>query len=47
MAYTATHKHASISARKVRPLATMIRGAISALREGFHWDRGTILNILV
>ncbi len=26
MAYTATHRHAQISARKVRPLATMIRG---------------------
>ena len=28
-------------------LATMIRSAISALREGFHWDRGTILNLVV
>jgi hypothetical protein len=28
-------------------LATMIRGAISALRSGIHWDRGTILNLLV
>jgi len=28
-------------------LATMIRGAVSALRKGLHWDRGTILNILV
>ena len=28
-------------------LATMIRGAIAALREGLHWDRGTILNLLV
>lgn len=28
-------------------LATMIRNAISALKEGFHWDRGTILNLLV
>jgi len=26
MAYTAIHRHARISARKVRPLATMIRG---------------------
>ena len=26
MAYTATHRHAQISARKVRPLATLIRG---------------------
>lgn len=26
MAYTATHKHARISATKVRPLATLIRG---------------------
>jgi large subunit ribosomal protein L22 len=26
MAYTATHKHARISASKVRPLATLIRG---------------------
>lgn len=28
-------------------LATIIRGAIAALREGIHWDRGTILNLLV
>jgi len=28
-------------------LATVIRSAIAALREGFHWDRGTILNIVV
>ncbi|MDX2072832.1 MAG: hypothetical protein SFX19_00525 [Alphaproteobacteria bacterium] len=27
-------------------LATIIRNAVTALREGFHWDRGTILNIL-
>lgn len=26
MAYTATHRHAQISARKVRPLADLIRG---------------------
>ena len=26
MAYTATHRHARISARKVRPLADLIRG---------------------
>ena len=26
MSYTATHKHARISARKVRPLADLIRG---------------------
>ncbi len=26
MAYKATHRHAQISARKVRPLATLIRG---------------------
>jgi large subunit ribosomal protein L22 len=26
MAYTATHRHAQISARKVRPIADMIRG---------------------
>lgn len=26
MAYTATHRHARISAQKVRPLATLIRG---------------------
>lgn len=28
-------------------LATMIRSAVAALREGLHWDRGTILNLLV
>lgn len=28
-------------------LATMIRSAISALRSGIFWDRGTILNIVV
>lgn len=28
-------------------LATRIRSAVSALREGLHWDRGTILNLLV
>ena len=37
MAYTAIHRHARISARKVRPLADMIRGkrvddALSTLR---------------
>lgn len=28
-------------------LATMIRSAISALRSGTFWDRGTILNLSV
>ncbi len=28
-------------------LATMIRSAVAALREGLHWDRGTILNLVV
>ena len=28
-------------------LATMIRSAVAAMREGTYWDRGTILNILV
>lgn len=28
-------------------LATMIRSAVAALREGLHWDRGTILNVVV
>jgi len=28
-------------------LATMIRGALASLREGMHWDRGSILNLLV
>ena len=27
-------------------LATLIRSAVAALREGVYWDRGTILNIL-
>ena len=43
MAYTATHRHARISATKVRPLATLIRGkqvdeAIAILR--FQPQRG-------
>ena len=28
-------------------LATIIRSAISALKSGVFWDRGTILNIVV
>ena len=28
-------------------LATMIRNAISALKDGAKWDRGTILNLVV
>jgi len=28
-------------------LGTLIRSAISALRQGVFWDRGTILNLLV
>ena len=28
-------------------LATMIRSAVAALREGMRWDRGTILNLVV
>jgi hypothetical protein len=28
-------------------LATMIRSAIAALRQGTFWDRGTIVNLLV
>lgn len=28
-------------------LATMIRSAVAALRQGIHWDRGTILNLVV
>lgn len=28
-------------------LATRIRSAVASLREGLHWDRGTILNLLV
>jgi hypothetical protein len=28
-------------------LATLIRSAVAALRQGTFWDRGTILNILV
>ena len=28
-------------------LATMIRSAVAALRQGSFWDRGTILNVLV
>ena len=28
-------------------LATMISGAVEALRRGAFWDRGTILNLLV
>ncbi len=28
-------------------LATIIRGALAALKQGIHWDRGTILNLLV
>ena len=28
-------------------LATLIRSAVAALREGVTWDRGTILNLLV
>lgn len=28
-------------------LGTLIRSAVSALRRGIAWDRGTILNLLV
>ena len=28
-------------------LATLIRSAISSLRSGIFWDRGTILNLVV
>lgn len=28
-------------------LATMIRSAIAALKDGSYWDRGSILNLLV
>ncbi|MCE2927940.1 MAG: hypothetical protein LW823_09935 [Rickettsiales bacterium] len=28
-------------------LATLIRSALAALRQGTYWDRGTILNVLV
>ena len=28
-------------------LQTMIRSALSALRQGTFWDRGTILNLVV
>lgn len=28
-------------------LATFIRSAVAALRQGVAWDRGTILNLLV
>jgi hypothetical protein len=28
-------------------LATMIRSAVAAFRQGMAWDRGTILNIVV
>ncbi|NBX03987.1 MAG: hypothetical protein EBR02_08030 [Alphaproteobacteria bacterium] len=28
-------------------LATLIRSAVSALRGGVFWDRGTILNLVV
>jgi len=28
-------------------LRTLIAGAVSALRKGVRWDRGTILNLLV
>lgn len=28
-------------------LATLIQGAVAALRKGVYWDRGTILNLLV
>ena len=28
-------------------LATMIRSAIAAFRQGIFWDRGTILNLVV
>lgn len=28
-------------------LATIIRNAIAALRQGITWDRGTILNLVV
>lgn len=27
-------------------LATLIRSAVAALRQGITWDRGTILNLL-
>lgn len=28
-------------------LATLIRSAVAALRQGVRWDRGSILNLLV
>ena len=28
-------------------LATLVRSAIASLRKGVHWDRGTIINLLV
>ena len=28
-------------------LFTLITGAVAALKRGIHWDRGTILNLLV
>ncbi len=28
-------------------LATMIRGAVAALKRGARWDRGAIVNLLV
>jgi hypothetical protein len=28
-------------------MRTLIAGAVSALRKGVRWDRGTILNLLV
>jgi hypothetical protein len=28
-------------------LATLIRSAVAALRQGTTWDRGTILNVVV
>jgi hypothetical protein len=28
-------------------LATLIRGAVAALRKGMIWDRGTMVNLLV
>ena len=28
-------------------LSTLIRSAVSALRQGIYWDRGTILNLMV
>jgi hypothetical protein len=28
-------------------LATMVRSAVSAMRKGVYWDRGTIVNLMI